>query len=206
MDTTQLNPAPESLTLARLEHSSEPGIGHPILDRAVLCADGLHRCPWALNNAAILTDHDHCWGQLPASSRAWFEALAMEIFQAGLAAGTALSRHGALREAFCGFHPGQVALLEDDDVDEFLVDRRLIRNRAKVEAVILAARVLQGWDTEDWEEMTNAAGHGDPQPARDLSQRLRALGVVHVGDGIARCFLVRTGRSPAHVPGCFRNP
>lgn len=178
-----------------------------VLDHPALCADGLPRCPWALSSSVILEDHDIRWGRTPVSSSEWFEALALEVFQAGLAPGTALVRHGALREAFREFSPQDAALLDDDDVDELLLDRRVIRNRAKLVAVIGVARVTRAWDTEDWEDLcTPSTGEHpmqDPDArARALAARLRELGVAHVGPGIGQHFLARTGVVPAHVPGC----
>ncbi|KAA9395389.1 hypothetical protein FCK90_03025 [Kocuria coralli] len=179
---------------------------HRILDHAVLCADGVYRCPWALVNSVVLEEHDLVWGRRPLTSPAWFEALAMEIFQAGLATGTAAGRRGALSEAMCGFLPARTGLLADEDVDELMLDRRLIRNRAKLVAVIHAARLVQGWDTEDWEEITGAAAAHPGEAPRQLAQRFRELGLVHVGPGIAGHFLARTGVVTGHVEGCHRHP
>ncbi|NKE08530.1 MULTISPECIES: DNA-3-methyladenine glycosylase I [Kocuria] len=202
MDTTQsfTSHAPARHTQALLGPAA-------VLDQPALCADGLPRCPWALSSSVILEDHDTRWGRTPVRSSGWFEALALEVFQAGLAPGTALGRHGALREAFREFSPHDAALLDDDDVDELLLDPRMIRNRAKLVAVIGVARVTQAWDTEDWEELcTPGAGEHLTQDrdamARSLAVRLRGLGVAHVGPGIGQHFLARTGVLPAHVPGC----
>lgn len=180
-----------------------------LLDHPALCADGLPRCPWALSSSVILEDHDTRWGRSPISSPGWFEALALEIFQAGLAPGTALGRYGALHEALREFSPQDAALLDDDDVDELLLERRMIRNRAKLVAVIGVARVTQAWDTEDWDELCSPAeannpGIGAEEMAKELAARLRKLGVAHVGPGIAKHFLARTGVVSAHVPGCHR--
>lgn len=180
-----------------------------LLDQPALCADHLPRCPWALSSSVILEDHDTRWGRSPASSPQWFEALALELFQAGLAPGTALGRHGALREAFREFYPPDTALLDDDDVDELLLDRRMIRNRAKIVAVIGVARLTRAWDTEDWEALCSPEQGQNPwrEPeavASGLASRLRELGVAHVGPGIAKHFLARTGVVPAHVTGCHR--
>lgn len=200
-----------------------------MLDHAILCADGMYRCPWSVTNSVILEDHDLRWGNRPTSSQEWFEALGMEIFQAGLAPGTAAARRGALREALCGFHPSRTALLEDEDVDELLLDKRIIRNRTKLVATIHAARLLQGWDTEDWEDLAAEATRPQPadtagvtaepvgtdmkgtaatllteEAAERTAHRLRQLGLIHVGVGICTHFLARTGMLESHVEGCHR--
>lgn len=204
MDTTHalLDPSDTVEGVAKLNVAA-------LLDHPALCADGLPRCPWALSSSVILEDHETRWGRSPATSPEWFEAMALEIFQAGLAPGTALARYGALREALREFSPQDAALLDDDDVDELLLERRMIRNRAKLVAVIGLARVTQAWDTEDWDELCCPARANDPakdaeEIAKGLAARLRQLGVAHVGPGIAKHFLARTGVVCAHVPGCHR--
>ncbi|NHU85082.1 DNA-3-methyladenine glycosylase I [Kocuria sp. JC486] len=203
-------PEPGTADLLRTARPEDPwptstAEGHRVLDYPVVCADTLSRCPWALTGPSVLRDHDERWGDRPRGSREWFESLCLEIFQSGLAPGTAVAKHGALKEALRDFHPDQTALLQDDDVDELLLDRGLIRNRAKFVAVIQAARVLQGWDTEDWEELTDSAVRDTENPAAHVAQRLRDLGLSHVGQGTAARFLARTGATVAHVEGCFRS-
>lgn len=216
--------------------AGRPAAGAPlprpwILDAPVLCADGVARCPWSLTQSEVLRDHDDAWGLRPESARGWFADLALEILQAGLAPGTALQRRTALSAAFDGFEPRHVALLDDEAIDLMLLDSTLIRNRAKLTAVVVAARSLRALETEDWLELTapdpaEAAGScaGDAEALVDgaavdaavvagpeapaivgaVVGRLRAAGVIHVGPGTASRFLSRTGRAPAHVPGCYR--
>lgn len=175
-----------------------------VLNQPVMCADHLARCPWSVTNALLLEDHDVRWGQPPQSTMGWFEALTLEIFQAGLAPGTALGRHDSLAKALCGFRPADIALLNDDDIDDLMVERTMIRNRAKLVAVVGAARLTETWSTNDWNTLvTDAAAHGD-HAARELATQLRALGITHIGENIARHILARTGAINAHVPGCYR--
>lgn len=197
--------------------AARPAAGAPrprpwILDAPVVCADGLARCPWSLTQPEVLRDHDDEWGLRPDSARGWFADLALEILQAGLAPGTALQRRAALSAAFDGFEPGQVALLDDEAIDLMLLDSALIRNRAKLTAVVVAARSLRALRSEDWLELTAPApsdaavdgGAGLPPVVGTVVARLRAAGVIHVGPGTVSRFLSRTGRAPAHVPGCHR--
>ena len=174
-----------------------------VLLRPVLCADGRQRCPWALSTPDVLADHDTAWGTAPQRPSQWFRALCLEILQAGLAPGAAVSRLPALEEVLSGFEPQVVAGLDDDAVDELLLDRRLIRNRAKLTAVVLAARAVRGWSSEDWQQALAPAEGLEHVQA--VVQRLREHGLVHAGPGTTARLLARTGMAPGHLDGCFRS-
>ena len=128
--------------------------------RAVLCGDGLRRCPWAPTGPAALEEHDRRWGAPPADASGWFEALSLEIFQAGLARWSIAQRREGLRRALRDFVPGELARMTEDDVDELLLDPAVIRNRVKIEAVVHNARACRGLGPEDW-----AVHVGDLRPA-----------------------------------------
>lgn len=186
--------------------------------RAVLCGDGLRRCPWAPTGPAALEEHDRRWGALPADSSGWFESLSLEIFQAGLARWSIAQRREGLRRAMRGFVPGEIARMTEDEVDELLLDPAVIRNRVKIEAVVHNARACRGLGSEDWAEHV-----GDLRPATAeppltvleesrrspegdrLAGRLKERGLVFVGRTTAHRFLLRTGVLPGHLAGYFRN-
>ncbi|MUN62035.1 DNA-3-methyladenine glycosylase I [Kocuria sediminis] len=184
--------------------------------RAVLCGDGLHRCPWAPTGPAALEEHDHRWGAPPVDSPGWFEALSLEIFQAGLARWSIAQRRDGLRRAFRGFVAEDVAELTEDAVDELLLDPAVIRNRVKIEAVVHNARVCAGLAPADWADLAGDRPEGAQPPrtvleltrrspeADRLAARLKELGLVFVGRTTAHGFLLRTGVLPGHLEQCFR--
>lgn len=199
---TPAAPAPGPAPAERIEPTAP---GADVLGSPVLCADGLPRCPWALSSPDVLADHDTAWGLRPVAASGWFAALSLEILQAGLAPGAAVSRLPALQEALSGFDPEAVALLDDDGVDELLLDRRLIRNRAKLTALVLAARSARCWTPGDWEEVLGASiPEQGPERVQAVVARLREHGVVHAGPGTVARLLARTGLAPGHLAGCFR--
>lgn len=185
--------------------------------RAVLCGDGLRRCPWAPTGPAVLQEHDRCWGTAPDSSAGCFEALCLEVFQAGLARWSIAQRRDGLRRAFRGFVPEEIARCTEDEVDELLLEPAVIRNRVKIEAVVRNARACAGMRAEDWAELMAdlRPEHPDPprtvlalptrSPAGDrLAARLKERGLVFVGRTTAHQFLLRTGVLPGHLAECFR--
>lgn len=198
---------------------------HPVDDhrfpddafRAVLCGDGLRRCPWAPTGPAALEEHDRRWGSTPAGSPGFFEALSLEIFQAGLARWSIAQRRDGLRRAFRNFVPGEIARMTEDDVDELLLDPGIIRNRVKIEAVVHNARACAGLGPEDWAERVGdlrPVGAPAPRtvlelPGRSpegdlLAARFKEIGLVFVGRATAHQFLLRTGVLPGHLAECFR--
>src|SRR3954470_1838651 len=107
---------------------------------AVLHPDGLARCPWPGTDPLYLAYHDEEWGVPERDSRALFEKLILDGFQAGLASITVLRKREAFREAFGGFVPEQIAEYREEDVVRLLENPGIIRSRAKIEAAIGNAR------------------------------------------------------------------
>nr|WP_234401544.1 DNA-3-methyladenine glycosylase I [Thermobifida halotolerans] len=108
--------------------------------------DGLRRCPWALGTEELLRYHDLEWGGVVRDDRGLFERVSLEAFQAGLSWLTVLRRRPALREVFHGFDIAAVAAFTDRDVERLLADARIIRSRAKIEAVVGNARAALDLD------------------------------------------------------------
>ena len=99
------------------------------------------RCSWAESDA-LRAYHDDEWGRPVTDERGLFEKLCLEAFQSGLSWSTILRKRDGFRRAFAGFDPGTVAALGPNDVDRLLADPEIVRNRAKIEAVIANARAV----------------------------------------------------------------
>ncbi len=112
---------------------SDPGRPEP-------SPDGQLRCPWALSAPEYLAYHDEEWGRPVRDDRGIFERLSLEAFQAGLSWLTILRKRENFRAAFAGFDPAVVAEFGPGDVTRLLGDAGIIRNRAKITAVIGNAR------------------------------------------------------------------
>ena len=87
--------------------------------------------------------HDEEWGVPERDSRALWEKLMLDGFQAGLSWRTILHKREAFRKAFAGFVPEQVARFGEKQVVQLLADAGIIRSRAKIEATIAAARIYR---------------------------------------------------------------
>ncbi len=86
--------------------------------------------------------HDTEWGLPVHGEAALLERIALEGFQSGLSWITVLRKRDAFREVFHGFEPEKVAAMTPDDVERLLLDARIIRNRAKIEATIANGRAV----------------------------------------------------------------
>src|SRR5918912_3366938 len=93
----------------------------------------LRRCAWAESDPLLRAYHDEEWGVPEHDSRALWEKLMLDGFQAGLSWITILRKREAFRQAFQGFDPQLVARFDAADVAQLLADPGIVRSRAKIE-------------------------------------------------------------------------
>lgn len=99
-------------------------------------------CAWApIDDPLYRAYHDAEWGVPEYDSRALWEKLVLDGFQAGLAWITILRKRESMRAAFGNFDPGIVANYSETDIERLLQDPGIIRSRAKIEAAIGGARI-----------------------------------------------------------------
>src|ERR1700722_13944297 len=98
------------------------------------------RCHWAESDPLMQAYHDEEWGVPERDSRALWEKLMLDGFQAGLSWSTILRKREAFRKAFRQFDPKKVARFKEADVERLLADPGIVRSRAKIEATIGNAR------------------------------------------------------------------
>src|SRR5665213_2528329 len=82
-----------------------------------MSADNPQRCAWAQSDPLLRAYHDHEWGVPEHDSRALWEKLMLDGFQAGLSWLTVLRKRDAFRNAFRGFDPAIVARFTAADVE-----------------------------------------------------------------------------------------
>lgn len=73
----------------------------------------------------------------------WLAAMAKCLFQAGFNWKVIEAKWPGIEDAFDHFDPQRVAAYHDDDIDRLLSDKRVVRNGAKVMAVIENARFVR---------------------------------------------------------------
>jgi DNA-3-methyladenine glycosylase I len=175
------------------------------------------RCAWSGSDPQMIAYHDEEWGVPEHDSRAMWELLMLEGFQAGLSWSTILHKREAFRKAFYNFDPKKVARMGEADIARLLQNEGIIRSRAKIEATIKGAQIYlamkkDGEDFSEWVwEMAGGKpilNHG-PLPAKsplseEISAALRKRGFKFVGPVIVYAWMQAIGIVNDHSPECFR--
>ena len=96
----------------------------------------MERCGWVGVDTIYQKYHDTEWGVPEYDSRALWEKLILDGFQAGLSWITILKKRDAFREAFADFDPPVVATWGAAEVETLLQNAGIVRHRGKIEATI----------------------------------------------------------------------
>lgn len=178
----------------------------------------VRRCPWAEQDPLLQIYHDDEWGVPERDSRALWEKLVLDGFQAGLSWLTVLRKRDAFRKAFHGFDPQRIARYTKRDVARLLKDPGIIRSPAKIEATIGNARAYLAMREagEDFSTFVWSMAGGRPiqnntkkLPAKTplseaISAALKHRGFKFVGPVIVYAWMQAVGVVNDHVPTCFR--
>ncbi|NLW78540.1 MAG: DNA-3-methyladenine glycosylase I [Ruminococcaceae bacterium] len=178
----------------------------------------VRRCPWA-KGELDQTYHDHEWGVPQHDDQKLFELLILEGMQAGLTWSLILKRREHMREVFSGFDPVQVAQYDDAKKAALLGDPGVIRNRAKINALVDNARAFLEvqreygsfdayiWEFVDGAPVQNAWQTIEDVPAFDetaaqMSKALKKRGFRFVGPTICYAFMQAAGLVNDHLVSC----
>ncbi len=82
-------------------------------------------------------------GKHPSSDDRYFENMCRIIFQAGLNWSVIDKKWPTTRRAFREFPVDKVACFNDEDLERLLKDSGIVRNRGKIQAIILNARQIK---------------------------------------------------------------
>ena len=180
-------------------------------------ADDLTRCPWATSTPLYIDYHDTEWGVPLRGDQPLFERLCLEAFQSGLSWLTILRKRENFRLAFAGFDIEAVARFDDGDRERLLADAGIVRNRAKIDAVLNNARAILAAVPEGLSDLLWSfapAQHARPVTPQDvaatspesraMAKELKRRGFAFVGPTTAYALMQATGMVDDHVRDCFR--
>ena len=176
-------------------------------------------CTWPGTDIQYVAYHDTEWGVPETDSRALFEKLILDGFQAGLSWITILRKRDNFRLAFDDFEPEIIARYTEKDIQRCLNDAGIIRHRGKIEATIGNAQAFLNlhdagqefndfcWQFVDGKPLINTFKTTQEIPAqtdasRDLSKALKQGGFKFCGPVIVYAFMQAVGMVNDHLIDC----
>ncbi|MEY8096745.1 DNA-3-methyladenine glycosylase I [Falsihalocynthiibacter sp. S25ZX9] len=179
------------------------------------------RCGWVGQEDIYIAYHDTEWGVPVYDSRALWEKLVLDGFQAGLSWITILKKRQNFIEAFHGFDPNVIATWGEPEIETLLQNPGIIRHRGKIAATISNARVWQaieqeqGFDTYLWNFVdgkplqNNFKLLADVPPSTplstEISKDLKKRGFKFCGPTIVYAFMEAVGMANDHIVTCPRH-
>ena len=183
--------------------------------------DGKTRCGWPDVDPLYVDYHDTDWGVPEYDSRALFEKLMLDGFQAGLSWITILRKRDAFREVFDNFDASIIVGYQEEKLAALMNDARIVRNRAKITASIGNARVFldieeaEGFDNylwkymdgvplqNSWRDMSEVPVTTDIAEA--IAKDLKSRGFKFCGPTIVYAFMQAVGMVNDHLIDCYRH-
>lgn len=179
------------------------------------------RCSWPGADELMIQYHDEEWGTPLHIDQKLFEFIVLDSFQAGLSWKTILHRREGFREAFADFNPELIATFSEKEMVRLMEDKRIIRNKLKIQATITNAQLFLQvqkelgsfdkfiWQFTEGKVIQNHLMPTDASPATSkesdiMSKELRKRGFKFVGSTICYAFMQAAGMVNDHHQGCFR--
>jgi DNA-3-methyladenine glycosylase I len=178
------------------------------------------RCLWSGNDALYIKYHDEEWGVPVHDDKKLFEMLLLEGAQAGLSWITILCKRENYRKAFDDFEAKKIAKYDSKKVRQLLQNEGIIRNRLKINAAIINAKLFLEvqkefgsfdkyiWQFVNGKPIKNKWKSLKQIPAKtkesdDMSKDLKKRGFKFVGSTICYAFMQAVGMVNDHVIDCF---
>ncbi|ELZ5940211.1 DNA-3-methyladenine glycosylase I [Providencia stuartii] len=181
----------------------------------------LTRCRWVNQDPEYIAYHDNEWGKPTKDNLQLFEMICLEGQQAGLSWYTILKKRQGYRELFYQFDPSRIAIMNEEDVERLIQDTRIIRNRAKINAIIANAKAYlqmmengEDFSTFLWQFVNNtpivnqwqchSQVPAETELSKTLSKALKKRGFKFVGAITCYTFMQATGMINDHLVGCHQ--
>mgnify|MGYP001291969354 FL=1 len=184
----------------------------------VVHEDGICRCTWCGTDPVYVAYHDTEWGVPEYDSRALFEKLQLDGFQAGLSWITILRKREAFRKAFDDFNPEKMARYRPAKLERLMNDAGIVRNRLKIEASVSNAQAYLAipdfsaylWNFMDGKPLQNRLRSLKDVPAmtplaEEISKDMKKRGFRFVGPTIVYAFMQACGLVNDHMIDCHRH-
>lgn len=180
----------------------------------------MNNCPWVTKSKLEELYHDTEWGIVLHDEQKLFELLMLIGQHAGLSWHTILQKRQGLREAYHHFDPYVLSRLNETDVDTYMFDSRVIKNRLKINAIISNARAYLKliekycsldffiWRFTDFKRIENNFEIIEEVPTKTdlsdlISTELKKLGFKFVGSTTVYAFMQSIGMVNDHITSCI---
>jgi DNA-3-methyladenine glycosylase I len=179
------------------------------------------RCAWGESNDLMLAYHDKEWGLPTHDDKVLFEFLILEGMQAGLSWNLILQKRENFRKAFDNFDYEKISLYSDKKINDLLENPGIIRNKLKINSVIINAhaflKVREEFGTFDsyiwifvnhkpiqnkWKKLEEIPGKIDLSDK--ISEDLKKRGFKFIGSTTVYAFMQAIGMVNDHEISCFR--
>ncbi len=175
-------------------------------------------CQWP-NTLLEKEYHDKEWGIPKHDDKILFEFLVLEMMQAGLSWAIILSKREGMREAFSNFDVIKISQYDDAYKNELLQNPQIIRNRLKINSLILNAQLFIEiqqeygsfdqyiWSFVDNNPIVNTFTSLDEMPSStiisdEISKTLKKRGFKFVGSTICYSYMQAIGMTNDHLVSC----
>lgn len=181
------------------------------------------RCSWVdVNDELSCSYHDYEWGIPVYDDDKLFEALVLELSQAGLSWNTILQKRENYRKAFANFSIEKVASFDDSKIESLLNNKGIVRHRLKIEAAVKNAKVILAikkefgsfskyiWSFTNGKTIVMAKNNDSILSKNALSDKiskeLKKRGMKFIGSTTIYSFLQAVGIINDHSQECFLSP
>ncbi len=180
------------------------------------------RCAWAGSNIQMQEYHDKEWGVPVYDDRLLFELLILEGAQAGLSWSTVLAKREHYKKVFDNFDVKKIIQYDQQKIDKLLLDPGIIRNKLKINSVIINARAFIDvqnefgsfssyiWSFTGGKPIINKWKSTGMLPTKTeisdaMSAALKKRGFKFIGSTICYAFMQATGMVNDHTIDCFKS-
>ena len=179
------------------------------------------RCTWCQGDATDENYHDTQWGVPIHDDNLWFEFLTLEGAQAGLSWRTIVNRIEGYQAAFKNFDIQKVSVMTDEELEQQLLNKAIIRNRLKVYStrnnalrMIEVQKEFGSFDEYIWRFVNHKPIQNTFKSQKNLpattdisdamSKDMKKRGFKFIGSTICYALMQASGMVNDHEVGCFR--
>ena len=173
------------------------------------------RCKWCnLKNELYVKYHDEEWCKPNFDDKYLLEMLILESFQAGLSWECVLNKREDFRKAFDNFDIDKICNYDDKKIKELLHNKKIIRNKLKINASINNAKIFRELQKEyksfynylktfTKDKIIYETDKATSELSDIISKGLKNRGMKFVGSTIIYSYLQAIGVIYSHDKDCF---